>query len=80
VFGRSKGSSGSEASTGGARVVKNGKRTTSDVDKITRSGRHTHPSGKYEARCDDDGYSLTGLPKRDAEAFAEIHDYEQHNR
>lgn len=75
MFGRSK------ESGDGSRVVKNEKKTTSDVLHYKRGrGEPTNPRGKYEVRCDEDGYSLPGLPKRDAEAFSDIHNTERHAR
>ncbi|WP_159030303.1 hypothetical protein [Streptomyces sp. CB01201] len=77
MFGRSK-SSGE--SGGPARAVKNDEKTTSSDVRSWTPRRDWHsPSGKYETRCDADGYSLKGLPRRkDAEAFAEIHNAERH--
>ncbi|MEV7904790.1 hypothetical protein [Streptomyces anulatus] len=78
MFGRSK---KPVESSGPARVVKNEKKTVSEVRTRTRRRDWHNPSGKYETRCDEDGFSLTGLPGReDAEAFAEIHNSSYHRR
>ncbi len=77
MFGRSKSHDGN--GDGVARVVKHKEKTESEATVSDRWG--TRPiKGRYEARCDEDSYSLTGLRKKDAEAFAEIHDYERHGR
>ncbi|MEU5186372.1 hypothetical protein AB0G83_04315 [Streptomyces klenkii] len=76
MFGKSK-----DSGRDGARVVRNKDKTASEDVKVVCDKRgRTSLSGRYEARCDDHGYSLKGLPKKDAKAFAEIHDAERHGR
>ncbi|MGY4972037.1 hypothetical protein ACWGCC_23050 [Streptomyces nigrescens] len=72
MFGRSKNS-------GDDRVIKHQDKSTSEATRSTRFRKTRQLSGRYEARCEEHGFSVNGLPTRDdAETALNCHDYEQH--
>ncbi|MEU7483552.1 hypothetical protein [Streptomyces sp. NPDC042319] len=72
MFGRSKNSDD-------GRVIKHDSKSTSEATRSTRFRKSHQLSGRYEARCEEHGFTVNGLPTRgDAETALNCHDHEQH--